>query len=122
MKAFQSGLYRKKRPEGANTFSFMWAYPNFIPLSPTILHTMWKRLKPFDFNAVHSLFVGRDVRGSNIKGEVLRDMKMQALFAGHQSHLLLGEVWEDTSEDSIVQEQTSGSVRQASFADLERKF
>lgn len=100
----------------------MWAYPNFIPLSPTVLHTMWNRLKPFEFNAVHSLFVGRDVRGSNVKGEVLKDMKMQVVFAGHEKHPLLHEEWEHRNDDTVVQEQLSGSAREASFADLERTF
>ena len=83
---------------------------------------MWKRLKPFEFSAVHSLFVGRDVRSPNVKAEILRDMKTHALFAGHESHPLLDEERDDYVDEPTAGDEANGSTHEASFAQLERKF
>jgi hypothetical protein len=36
--------------------SFMWSYPNYIPLPAFTLHDMSKRLEPFDYDAVFGSF------------------------------------------------------------------
>lgn len=125
-----SGLYRPTRPEGSNTFSFMWAYPNFIPLAPSILQTMWERPEPFEFHAVHSLFVGRDVRGKEIKGEVLEDMKFQARSQGWEEHPILALEWDERSDGfeeepkdlSEVLDRFTASVGKQPAQQLERGF
>lgn len=100
----------------------MWAYPNFIPLSPSVLHEMWKRLKPFEFAKVYSLFIGRDIHGQNLKGQILNDMKMQARFAGHEVHPLLDEDWQDYEDEAGSIDLPNGLVRGNVFASPERKF
>lgn len=105
----------------------MWAYPNFIPLSPFVLQTMWERLESYDFNAVHSLFIGRDVRGDRIKGEVLEDMKLQARFQGYggggNDHPVFRVKWDDSRVGSLPAIPNSSSVaRPPAHGQLERGF
>ena len=102
----------------------MWAYPNFIPLSPSVLQTMWDRLKPYDFRSVHSLFVGRDIRGLNIKAEVLDNMKLQAQFQGYEKHPIFEEEWDSGTENGsfTLSEQSELSPQQPTYVGLERNF
>ena len=79
----------------------MWAYPNFIPLSPDVLHTMWQRLLPYEFHSVHSLSVGRDIRDPKAKSELLHDMKLQLKHQGHTKHALLDEQWAKEYTDGL---------------------
>lgn len=36
--------------------SFMWSYPNYIPLPASIVREMWRRLTPFNYEAVYGGF------------------------------------------------------------------
>lgn len=103
----------------------MWAYPNFIPLSPAVLKTMWERLEPYEFNAVHSLFIGRDVRDPRIKGEVLDDMKRQARFEGYgdDDHPIFQLKWDDSHVTSLpVMPASTSKVKPPAHSQLERGF
>ena len=103
----------------------MWAYPNFIPLSPSVLQAMWERLEPYDFNAVHSLFVGRDVRDARIKGEVLDDVKRQARAEGYteEDHTIFKLKWDDSRVSSLpVIAHSSPFAKPSAHAQLERGF
>lgn len=53
---WQSALYHVDRLPGTNSFSFMWAVPNMIPLPPATLHKMWQAIKPFDFESTFGGF------------------------------------------------------------------
>ncbi|THX72259.1 metallo-beta-lactamase family protein [Aureobasidium pullulans] len=86
-----SGFYRKDRPPGTTSFSFMWSIPNMIPLPPDTIHEMWKAIKPYDFTATHGLFPGWDIRDENVKKSVLDSMKIQVRNQGFASHALLDE-------------------------------
>ncbi|KAI5247243.1 metallo-beta-lactamase family protein [Aureobasidium subglaciale] len=86
-----SGFYRKDRPKGTTSFSFMWSIPNMIPLPPDIIHEMWKAVKPYDFTATHGLFPGWDIRDENVKQSVLESMKIQVRNQGFSTHALLDE-------------------------------
>jgi hypothetical protein len=49
--------------------SFMWSYPNLIPLSAATVQRMVKTLEPFAFDAVYGSFSGRnqiDVKGKHV--------------------------------------------------------
>ena len=49
--------------------SFMWSYPNLIPLSAATVQRMLKTLEPFVFDAVYGSFSGRnqiDMRGKEV--------------------------------------------------------
>ena len=73
------------------TFFFHYAFPNFIPLGPTPMHTMWKRLRPWTFNAVYSLFYKTVVRDEQVKRLVLESMQRQATHQENEGHPLLRE-------------------------------
>ena len=76
-----TGVHKK----GMNSFSFMWSYPNMIPLSPTELASMWKALSTIEFTAVHGGFAGLDVEGPDTKERVLESMAMQVSHCGHDA-------------------------------------
>lgn len=56
----QSGL--NPQP-GQVSFSFMWSYPNMIPLGGDQIAKIWDAVKRLDFNTCHSSWWDRDVRG-----------------------------------------------------------
>ncbi|KAH1399262.1 hypothetical protein KXV53_005286 [Aspergillus fumigatus] len=59
-----SGLYRVDRPPGTVSYSFMWSYPNYIPLPPDDVHGIWKAIEDIDFEDTHGAFTGQDARGN----------------------------------------------------------
>jgi hypothetical protein len=54
--------------------SFMWSYPNYIPLSVFTLRDMAKRLEPFDYDAVFGGFRDAEITqdGKAALGELFR--------------------------------------------------
>lgn len=77
------------RPNGANTFAFMWSIPNYIPLGPDEILRMWDILKEYSFTSAHGAFVGQDVEDVHVKDRVLESMKIQVKFMGYKDHPLL---------------------------------
>ena len=51
--------------------SFMWSFPNFIPLSAPRVEGVVKSLKPYEFDRVHGAFTDRTI-WSDGKGVVER--------------------------------------------------
>ncbi|KAB8229611.1 metallo-beta-lactamase family protein [Aspergillus alliaceus] len=86
-----SGLYHIDRLPGTASFTFMWSYPNYIPLPPDDIHGIWKAIKDIDFEDTHGAFLGQDIRG-NSKGRVLVSAKIVVRASGHLQHPLLEEV------------------------------
>ncbi|KAK2606066.1 hypothetical protein QQS21_003584 [Conoideocrella luteorostrata] len=87
----QSGLVRSHHNERHQVFFFQYAFPNFIPLGPTAMHLMWKRMQPWDFTALYSLFYITTVRDKNVKQIVLDSMQRQAQHQENKDHPLLLE-------------------------------
>ena len=58
-----SGLYEPNRPPGTVYFSFMWSYPNLIPLSAKEVAGIWTAVKELQFEDVHGAFVKTDIYG-----------------------------------------------------------
>lgn len=85
------------RPDGMNSYSFMWSIPNMIPLPPDELARMWSVLKKHDFNSTHGAFLGMDVRDgsggsrTSVKQRVLESMQIQVRRMGWSDHALLAE-------------------------------
>jgi hypothetical protein len=57
------------------------------------MHQMWKRLKPWDFKSLYSLFYVTVVRDPTVKKVVLDSMQRQAQHQENADHPLLKEVW-----------------------------
>jgi len=74
----------RSRPEGLNSYSFLWSIPNFIPLGVEDMVRMWRVLKEWDFERTFGGFMGMDVKG-DAKARVLESMKIQAGFIGEKN-------------------------------------
>lgn len=85
-----TGALRQK-PQGLNTFSFMWSIPNLIPLGADEMLRMWKILKKHDFTATHGAFVHEDIEDEHVKRRVLESMQIQAKFMGNNEHAIVNE-------------------------------
>ncbi|KAJ8105230.1 hypothetical protein ONZ43_g7509 [Nemania bipapillata] len=84
----------RERPSGMSSFSFMWSYPNMIPLGPDDLQQMWRVLKNYQFNSTHGAFPGLDVvvqTPGELKRRVLESMQIQIRHSGHGEHAMLKE-------------------------------
>jgi hypothetical protein len=63
---------------GTVSYSFMWSYPNMIPLSPAKIHGIWKAIKPFEFDATYGGFAGQNVCRQELKMQVLGSMTVSS--------------------------------------------
>ena len=84
----QSGFYNAAQSDKdprTTAFSFMWSYPNMIPLPPAKIHAIWKALKPFDFDTTYGGFPGQNVTRKDLKRQVLESMKTFLRIGGHES-------------------------------------
>ncbi|KAL5376354.1 hypothetical protein DPSP01_010580 [Paraphaeosphaeria sporulosa] len=82
----------KSNPKAA-TYSFMWAYPNMIPLPPSEVLGIWRSIKGWDFESTYGGFMGQNVVGrKNLKKEVLESAQMFLRKGGHEK----AEIFEET--------------------------
>ncbi|KAF2622696.1 hypothetical protein BU25DRAFT_414946 [Macroventuria anomochaeta] len=96
MMSVPSGFYNaaqsSKDPSTAS-FSFMWSYPNMIPLPPSKIHGIWKALKPFDFDTTYGGFPGQNVTRMDLKKQVLESMKIFLKVGGHETASVFDETY-----------------------------
>ncbi|KAL0931397.1 metallo-beta-lactamase family protein [Colletotrichum truncatum] len=85
-----SGVYHVDRPPGTATFTFMWSYPNMIPLGPEDVHGIWKAVSKLDFEDAHSAFAGRDARG-DAKRRFLESAQLFIKSMGYADHAIHNE-------------------------------
>ncbi|TDZ39909.1 Uncharacterized protein CTRI78_v010439 [Colletotrichum trifolii] len=85
-----SGVYHVDRPPGTASFSFMWSYPNLIPLSPHHVHGIWKAVAGLDFEDAYSAFPGRDARG-DAKRRFLESAQLFVRSMGYLDHAIHSE-------------------------------
>jgi hypothetical protein len=83
----------RRRPEGMNSFVFMWSIPNMVPLAPDVIQRMWEMLKPLEFSSTHGAFTGVDIVRTprEMKQRVLESMQMQIRYSGYGNHAMLEE-------------------------------
>ena len=87
-----SGFYTKDRQPGTVSYSFMWAYPNMIPLGPKEILGIWNSLKGWEFESTYGGFMGQDVRRGDAKRQVLESAKVFLKRGGHEGV----EIFEET--------------------------
>jgi len=87
----QSGFYHKDRLPGTVTYSYMWSYPNMIPLPPSKIHGIWNALKSFEFEESYGGFSGQNVKRPDLKEQVLESMKIFVRTSGHTDANILEE-------------------------------
>ncbi|KAH8702056.1 putative metallo-beta-lactamase domain protein [Talaromyces proteolyticus] len=85
-----SGVYHIDRPLGTASFSFMWSYPNLIPLPPDEILKIWDAIKDLEFDDTHSAFAGRDTYGRS-RQRVLESAKIIVKAMGYNSHAIHAE-------------------------------
>ncbi|KAI0837095.1 beta-lactamase-like protein [Hypoxylon sp. FL0890] len=83
----------RSRPQGMNSYSFMWSIPNMIPLAPDELQRMWSILKEYDFSSSHGAFIKTDIVKTvpEMKRRVLESMQIQIKYMGYGDHTFLKE-------------------------------
>ncbi|KAF2465670.1 metallo-beta-lactamase domain-containing protein [Lindgomyces ingoldianus] len=82
-----SGVYHVDRPRGTASFTFMWSYPNMIPLAPDLVHGIWQAVADLDFEDTHGAFLLKDTRGRS-KERLLDSAKMFVNSMGHWEHAI----------------------------------
>ncbi|KAF2750631.1 hypothetical protein M011DRAFT_395519 [Sporormia fimetaria CBS 119925] len=89
----ESGLAppESNQQPGTSRYTFMWSYPNMIPLAPAAIHKIWNALKPLEFTATYGGFMGQDHRAKDIKAQILESMKLFVKRAGHEDVAILKE-------------------------------
>ncbi|PWY88528.1 metallo-beta-lactamase family protein [Aspergillus heteromorphus CBS 117.55] len=85
-----SGIYHVGREPGTASYTFMWSYPNMIPLPPDDVHTIWKSIRHTDFDTAYGAFVGMDTHG-HCKRRVLESAKIFVRAMGYRDHAIHGE-------------------------------
>ncbi|KAH6711487.1 beta-lactamase-like protein [Leptodontidium sp. MPI-SDFR-AT-0119] len=85
------------RPEGMNTYVFMWSIPNMIPLNPDDILGVWNVIKKHEFTHTHGAFFDMEVRDggsgskTTVKQRMLESMQIQVRASGWKEHALLKE-------------------------------
>ncbi|GBF62622.1 hypothetical protein TMEN_5179 [Trichophyton mentagrophytes] len=80
-----SGVYHVDRQPGTISYTFMWSYPNLIPLFADAIHRIWKTVAPLDFEHVHGAFNDRETIG-NSKRKVLESAQIYIKAMGYADH------------------------------------
>ncbi|GLA68817.1 hypothetical protein AtubIFM55763_007017 [Aspergillus tubingensis] len=75
------------RREGTASYTFMWSYPNMIPLPPDDVHGIWKALKHTEFDRAYGAFMGMDTVG-DCKKRVLDSAKIFVRAMGYLDHAI----------------------------------
>ncbi|PWY95216.1 hypothetical protein BO94DRAFT_606433 [Aspergillus sclerotioniger CBS 115572] len=73
--------------QGRITYTFMWSFPNMIPLPPDDVHNIWKALKHIEFGQAYGAFVGMDTAG-NCKQRLLDSAKIFVKAMGYLDHAI----------------------------------
>ncbi|KAL3464073.1 beta-lactamase-like protein [Aspergillus heterothallicus] len=82
-----SARYWVDRSPGTASFTFMWSYPNMIPLSADDVHVIWKAIRHTDFEITRGAFVGMDT-DTDSKNRFLDSAKIFVKAMGYLDHAI----------------------------------
>ncbi|PYH46771.1 putative metallo-beta-lactamase domain protein [Aspergillus saccharolyticus JOP 1030-1] len=82
-----SGIYHVDRVPGTASFTFMWSYPNMIPLPPDEVLKIWQAIKHTDFDSTYGAFVGMHTHGDS-KKRVLESAQIFVKAMGYLDHAI----------------------------------
>ncbi|KAL4943686.1 hypothetical protein BDV06DRAFT_221039 [Aspergillus oleicola] len=82
-----SGRYWVDRPEGTVSFTFMWSYPNMIPLSADDVHGIWNAVKHTDFEITRGAFLGMNT-DTDSKKRMLDSAQIFVKSMGYLDHAI----------------------------------
>ncbi|BFZ63621.1 hypothetical protein YB2330_004752 [Saitoella coloradoensis] len=83
-------------PNLTHPFSFLWSYPNMIPLHPDQVHKIWMAVAGLEFENVHGGWVGKDVWGGGVKAKVLDSAKQVIRVGWGLDHPIFAEEVEES--------------------------
>ncbi|EDU50463.1 Zn-dependent hydrolases [Pyrenophora tritici-repentis Pt-1C-BFP] len=87
----ESGFKNAKHIPDTTSYTFMWAYPNMIPLTPKAILGIWKAIKGLDFDSTYGGFPGQNLIRPDLKAQVLESMKIFLRRGGHEGAEVYGE-------------------------------
>ncbi|KAL5001917.1 beta-lactamase-like protein [Aspergillus recurvatus] len=82
-----SGRYWVDRPTGTASFTFMWSYPNMIPLSADDVHGIWKAIKHTEFEITRGAFIGMET-DTDSKKRLLDSAQIFVKAMGYLDHAI----------------------------------
>ncbi|KAJ0426383.1 beta-lactamase-like protein [Aspergillus carlsbadensis] len=82
-----SARYWVDRLPGTASFTFMWSYPNMIPLSADDVHVIWNAMKHTDFEITRGAFTGMDT-DTDSKKRFLDSAKIFVKAMGYLDHAI----------------------------------
>ncbi|KAL3491359.1 beta-lactamase-like protein [Aspergillus germanicus] len=82
-----SARYWVDRLPGTASFTFMWSYPNMIPLSADDVHVIWNAVKHTDFEITRGAFTGMDT-DTDSKKRFLDSAKIFVKAMGYLDHAI----------------------------------
>ncbi|KAL6238117.1 hypothetical protein BDW75DRAFT_237628 [Aspergillus navahoensis] len=82
-----SGRYWVDRPAGTASFTFMWSYPNMIPLSADDVHGIWKAIKHTEFEITRGAFIGMET-DTDSKTRLLDSAQIFVKAMGYLDHAI----------------------------------
>ncbi|RMZ66591.1 metallo-beta-lactamase family [Pyrenophora seminiperda CCB06] len=86
-----SGFKNAHHIPDTTSYSFMWAYPNMIPLTPRAIMGIWNAIKGLQFNSTYGGFPGQNLSRPDLKKQVLESMKIFLRRGGHVEAEIYGE-------------------------------
>ncbi|KAF9915876.1 hypothetical protein BX616_005167 [Lobosporangium transversale] len=69
--------------------SFMYSFPNYWPLGPQEVKTIWKTVRPFEFDNLLGAWVGKEVIGHG-RSIVYESAKLYTKYSGHDASKFYG--------------------------------
>ncbi|KAL3479895.1 beta-lactamase-like protein [Aspergillus californicus] len=82
-----SARYWVDRLPGTASFTFMWSYPNMIPLSANDVHGIWKAIAHAEFDITRGAFMGMDT-DTDSKKRLLDSAKIFVKAMGYLDHAI----------------------------------
>ncbi|ORX80538.1 beta-lactamase-like protein [Basidiobolus meristosporus CBS 931.73] len=73
-----------------NFVSFMWSYPNLVPLAPQAIGEIWKAVKPFQFDEMYGAWVSHNLL-RNARAIVLKSAQRYVRAENHPNDAILSE-------------------------------
>ncbi|KAF9100364.1 hypothetical protein BGX29_006654 [Mortierella sp. GBA35] len=69
--------------------SFMYSFPNYWPLGPKEVQTIWKTVRPYEVNNILGAWLGKEIVG-NGRNIIYNSAKLYTQYSGHDSGKFYG--------------------------------
>ncbi|OAQ27151.1 hypothetical protein K457DRAFT_21375 [Linnemannia elongata AG-77] len=69
--------------------SFMYSFPNYWPLGPNEVQTIWKTVRPYEVNNILGAWIGKEIVG-NGRNIIFNSARLYTQYSGHDSNKFYG--------------------------------